>query len=135
MAAEAVVITGAAAVGPHGATLADLRAALEGGETLARAADPGEFGVAGGSRLAALVPELDWTRWIPPAALRRMSHSSRLFVAAGRDAVADAGLAVDLVEGTPRPLPDARVALSLNLAFGGTNTALVFRSADGGDGR
>ena len=47
----------------------------------------------------------------------------------------DPGLAVDLVEGTPRPLPGARVALSINLAFGGTNTALVFRSADGGDGR
>ena len=33
---------------------------------------------------------------------------------------------VRLVAGRPLPLPEARVALSLNLAFGGCNAALVF---------
>lgn len=37
----------------------------------------------------------------------------------------DPELPVDLVRGAPRPCPVARVALSTNLAFGGTNTALV----------
>jgi 3-oxoacyl-[acyl-carrier-protein] synthase II len=90
--AEDVVITGAAALGPHGAGLDELRAALEGGETLARPIDAAEFGVPGGACRAGLVPELDWTRWIAPAAARRMSHSSRLLVAAGRCALSDAGL-------------------------------------------
>jgi 3-oxoacyl-[acyl-carrier-protein] synthase II len=38
---------------------------------------------------------------------------------------ADPALGIDLVR-APRPLPGARAALSINLAFGGTNTALVF---------
>jgi 3-oxoacyl-[acyl-carrier-protein] synthase II len=46
----------------------------------------------------------------------------------------DPALAVDLVEREPRRLARARVALSLNLAFGGTNAALVFVAAGAGDG-
>jgi 3-oxoacyl-[acyl-carrier-protein] synthase II len=43
----------------------------------------------------------------------------------------DPAAAVDLVLGAPRPIPHARAALSLNLAFGGANAALVFRLLDG----
>jgi 3-oxoacyl-[acyl-carrier-protein] synthase II len=42
----------------------------------------------------------------------------------------DPALGVDLVTGAPRPVPDARVALSTNLAFGGANAAAVFRKAE-----
>jgi 3-oxoacyl-[acyl-carrier-protein] synthase II len=45
----------------------------------------------------------------------------------------DPAAAVDLVLGTARPLARAQVALSLNLAFGGANAALVFaRGAEEG---
>ncbi|MFN7942883.1 MAG: beta-ketoacyl-[acyl-carrier-protein] synthase family protein [Thermoanaerobaculia bacterium] len=39
----------------------------------------------------------------------------------------DPRAAVDLVVGGPRPLPGARVALSTNFAFGGSNAAAIFR--------
>ena len=39
---------------------------------------------------------------------------------------------VRLVAGGPLRLPEARVALSLNLAFGGCNAALVFTRWEGG---
>lgn len=42
---------------------------------------------------------------------------------------ADASIALDLVLGAPRRLPGARAALSISLAFGGANAALVFRGA------
>jgi 3-oxoacyl-[acyl-carrier-protein] synthase II len=42
----------------------------------------------------------------------------------------DAGLALDLVLGRPRPLRRASCALSTSLAFGGANAALVFRRAE-----
>ena len=41
----------------------------------------------------------------------------------------DPALGLDLVTGSPRPLPGARYALSTNLAFGGTNAAIVLGSA------
>jgi 3-oxoacyl-[acyl-carrier-protein] synthase II len=41
----------------------------------------------------------------------------------------DPALGLDLVTGTVRPLPGARFALSTNLAFGGTNAAVVLGSA------
>ncbi len=37
----------------------------------------------------------------------------------------DPALGLDLVTGSPRPLPGARFALSTNLAFGGTNAAVI----------
>ena len=42
----------------------------------------------------------------------------------------DAEIGLDLVIGTPRALPHARFAASLNLAFGGANAALVLARAD-----
>jgi 3-oxoacyl-[acyl-carrier-protein] synthase II len=39
----------------------------------------------------------------------------------------DPGIPLDLVLGIPRRLDDARCAISISLAFGGTNAALVFR--------
>jgi 3-oxoacyl-(acyl-carrier-protein) synthase len=41
------------------------------------------------------------------------------------EGVVDPAFGLDLVTGAPRPLPDARHALSTNLAFGGTNAAVV----------
>lgn len=41
------------------------------------------------------------------------------------DGAVDRELGVDLVVGAPRPLPEARRALSTNLAFGGANAACV----------
>lgn len=38
----------------------------------------------------------------------------------------DPALPVDVVRGAPRPLPEARVAISSSLGFGGANVALVF---------
>jgi 3-oxoacyl-[acyl-carrier-protein] synthase II len=42
----------------------------------------------------------------------------------------DPELGLDLVIGTPRALPNARFAASLNLAFGGANAALVLARAE-----
>jgi 3-oxoacyl-[acyl-carrier-protein] synthase II len=42
----------------------------------------------------------------------------------------DARLGLDLVLGRPRPLTRAACAISTNLAFGGANSALVFRRAE-----
>lgn len=41
----------------------------------------------------------------------------------------DPSIALDIVVGGPRPLPDARTALSVNLAFGGANAAVVLEKA------
>lgn len=46
------------------------------------------------------------------------------------DGVADPALGVDLVLGTPRAVPEARRALSTNLAFGGANAACVLLHAE-----
>lgn len=40
----------------------------------------------------------------------------------------DPAMGLDLVTGRPRPLPGARFALSTNLAFGGTNAAVILGS-------
>ena len=37
----------------------------------------------------------------------------------------DPAMGLDLVTGRPRPVPGARFALSTNLAFGGTNAAII----------
>lgn len=55
----------------------------------------------GGSRLAALTTGLDLSRWLKPAAARRMSQPSRLAVAAAKMALEDAGLELDGTEDPP----------------------------------
>ncbi len=47
------------------------------------------------------------------------------------DDPADPALAVDLVTGAPRPLADAAAGLSLSLAFGGANAAVVLVAVPG----
>ena len=47
------------------------------------------------------------------------------------DEAVDPDTPVELVRGGPRPLPGARAALSLNLAFGGANAALVLTTWTG----
>lgn len=92
MRAEAVV-TGLGTIGPCG----------QGREALARALLAGKPAVAEvdrragvhretGARLAGLVRDRDLSRWIAPAAGRRMCFPSKLAVAAARMALAEAGL-------------------------------------------
>jgi len=87
------VITGLGTIGPCGHGREALAAALAAGRPVATEVDRGAgLHREGGARLAALVGERDLSRWIPPAAARRMSFSSKLAVAAARMALADAGL-------------------------------------------
>ena len=110
----AAVITGLGVVGPHGIGTASLEAALLAGRPLATEIDRSEgYHEHDSSRLAALVPKLDVTPWLPPAEARRLSVPSRFAVVAARMALADAGIAA--VDGR-------RVAVVLATAFG----ALLF---------
>ena len=109
-----VVVTGLGAVGPHGIGRASLQQALLAGRPLASEIDRSDgYHAADSSRLAALVPKLDLTRWLPPAEARRLSVPSRFSVAAARMALEDAGMA---------SLEGRRVAVVLATAFG----ALLF---------
>ena len=110
----AAVVTGLGSVGPHGIGTASLEAALLAGRPLATEIDRSEgYHEHDSSRLAALVPKLDVTSWLPPAEARRLSVPSRFAVVAARMALADAGIAA--VDGR-------RVAVVLATAFG----ALLF---------
>ncbi len=120
--AEAV-ITGLGTIGPGG----------QGRETLARTLLAGRPAVtevdrgAGlhretGARLAALVRDRDLSRFITPAAGRRMSFPSRLAVAAGRMALDEAGLGTTDAGG-------GRVGVYLATTFGpGLFTELLLRA-------
>jgi len=111
---EPVVLTGLGTVGPHGIGRDALRSALAAGRPLATAMDRSAgYHAAESSRLAALVPQADLGRWLPPAEARRLSMPSRFAVAAARMAVEDAGLA---------GFEGRRVAVVLATAFG----ALLF---------
>jgi len=111
---RAVVITGLGVIGPQGVGRVPLQDALLAGRPLASPIDRSEgYHAAESSRLAALVPTLDLTRWLPPSEARRMSVPSRFAVAAARMALADAGI---------ESLGDRRVAVVLASAFG----ALLF---------
>jgi len=111
---DAVVVTGLGAVGPHGIGRESLTQALSAGRPLVSTMDRSDgYHAADSSRLAALVPKIDLTRWVPPAEARRLSMPSRFAVAASRMAVEDAGL---------ESLEGRRVAIVLATAFG----ALLF---------
>jgi 3-oxoacyl-[acyl-carrier-protein] synthase II len=106
----AAVVTGLGVVGPHGIGRASLESALLAGRPLASEIDRSAgYHAAGSSRLAALVPQLDLARWLPPAEARRLSVPSRFAVAAARMALEDAGIA---------SLERRRVAVVLATAFG-----------------
>jgi 3-oxoacyl-[acyl-carrier-protein] synthase II len=116
------VVTGLGTIGPFG----------QGREALARALLLGKPAVAEvdrrpgvhqetGARLAALVRERDVSRWIAPAAGRRMSLPSKLAVAAARMALTEAGL--DATDSGA-----SRVGIYLSTTFGaGQFTELLLR--------
>jgi len=111
---EPVVVTGLGVVGPHGIGRAALAQALLTGWPLAAAMDRSAgYHASESSRLAALVPKSDLSRWLPPAEARRLSMPSRFAVAASRMAIEDAALT---------SLEGRRVAIVLATAFG----ALLF---------
>lgn len=110
----AAVVTGLGVVGAHGIGRASLEEALLAGRPLASTIDRSAgYHAADSSRLAALVPPLDLTRFLPPAEARRLSVPSRFAVVAARMALTDAGLS---------SLDGRRVAVVLATAFG----ALLF---------
>jgi 3-oxoacyl-[acyl-carrier-protein] synthase II len=91
-----VAVTGLGTIGPCGHGREALATALAAGKPVAAEVDRSAgLHREGGARLAALVVERDVSRWVPPAAARRMSFPSKLAVAAARMALADAGVAGD----------------------------------------
>ena len=104
MSGSSVVATGLGAIGPWGMGRDALAGALAAGRPLTS-----EIGGTGASRLAALVPEIDVTRWLPAASSRRLGRPSRWAVAAARMALEDAGLA---------SLEGRRVTVVLATSFG-----------------
>ena len=108
MSPHAVVATGIGAIGPWGGGVEGLARALAAGRPLGVEID-GEGRDDRASRLAALVPDVDLSRWLPPASARRLGRPSRWAVAAARIALEDAGLP---------SLDGARVAVILATSFG-----------------
>jgi 3-oxoacyl-[acyl-carrier-protein] synthase II len=94
---DAVVVSGLGTVGAHGAGRDGLAEALRLGATALSEVGAAEGGLArpDGARLAALATGVDLSRWLKPAAARRMSGPSKLAVAAARMALEDAGLGPD----------------------------------------
>ena len=121
MRAEAV-ITGLGTIGPHGHGSAALAEALSAGTPLSTEVDRGDgLHRENGARLAGLVTARDLSRWVPPAAARRMSFPSKLTVAAARMALAEAG-----VDATAAGGP--RVGIYLATTFGsGHSTERLLR--------
>ena len=121
MGAETVV-TGLGTIGPCGHGRETLAAALRAGKPAVTEVDRGAgLHRESGSRLAALVRERDVSRWIAPAAARRMSFPSKLAVAAARMAMAEAGIG-DAEAGGPR------VGVYLSTTFGaGQFTELLLK--------
>jgi len=106
------VITGLGTIGPCGHGREALAAALAAGRPVVAEVDRGAgLHLAGGARLAALVGERDVSRWVHPAAARRMSFPSKLVVAAARMAMAEAGVGEQEAFGP-------RVGIYLSTAFG-----------------
>ncbi|HEV8337877.1 MAG TPA: beta-ketoacyl synthase N-terminal-like domain-containing protein [Candidatus Polarisedimenticolia bacterium] len=106
------VVTGLGTIGPYGFGREALAKALAAGKPVASEVDRGGgWHREGGSRLAALIREPDLSRWIPPAAARRMSFPSKLAVAAGKMALPDAGIETVASEG-------GRAGVYLATAFG-----------------
>jgi 3-oxoacyl-[acyl-carrier-protein] synthase II len=106
------VVTGLGTIGPCGHGRERLAAALRAGKPAVTEVDRGAgLHRESGSRLAALVRERDVSKWIAPAAARRMSFPSKLAVATARMAMAEAGIG-DAEAGGPR------VGVYLSTTFG-----------------
>ncbi len=116
------VITGLGTIGPCGHGREALAAALAVGKPVVTEVDRGAgMHRGGGARLAALVRERDLSRWVPPAAARRMSFPSKLAVAAARMALAEAGIGAT-------GAGDPRVGVYLATTFGsGLSTERLLR--------
>jgi 3-oxoacyl-(acyl-carrier-protein) synthase len=107
---NSAVITGIGIVGPHGIGRVALGAAFAAGRPIATEVDRSEgYHRHGGSRLAALVPKVDLSRWLPPAQARRLGSPSRWTVAAARMGLEEAGI---------DSLAERRTAVTLATAFG-----------------
>ncbi len=110
-----VVVTGLGAIGAFGAGREALAAGLRAGAPrLSPVERPPGYHRSQSARTAALVTERDFTRWIPPAAARRMGLPSRFAVAASMMALEDGGLP----RGQVTPELAARGAVCLGTAFG-----------------
>jgi 3-oxoacyl-(acyl-carrier-protein) synthase len=116
------VITGLGTIGCYGHGREALAAALTEGRPVVSEVDLGAgLHREGGARLAALLGERDVSRWVPPAAARRMSILSKLVVAAARMALAEAGISA-AKDGSPR------VGVYLSTTFGsGLSTESLLR--------
>jgi 3-oxoacyl-[acyl-carrier-protein] synthase II len=116
------VVTGLGTIGPCGHGREALAAALAVGKPAVAEVDRGAgLHREGGARLAALVGKRDLSRWIAPAAARRMSFPSKLAVAAARMALAEAGIGATEAGGP-------RVGVYLSTTFGsGLFTELLLR--------
>jgi 3-oxoacyl-[acyl-carrier-protein] synthase II len=120
---SAVWITGLGVVSAVGHSAQDFWAALSAGRT----------GVAhdvGARRVVAEVHDFDARAWISAASLRRMDRLSRMMVAAGAMALADAGLAPG------RDVAPERVGLALGTSLGNISETVDFlaRIKDRGPG-
>jgi len=115
-------VTGLGTIGPCGHGREALAAALAVGKPAVAEVDRGAgLHREGGARTAALVGERDLSRFIAPAAARRMSFPSKLAVAAARMALAEAGIGATEAGGP-------RVGVYLSTTFGsGQFTELLLR--------
>lgn len=99
---SSIAVTGLGAVHACGCGRQALVSALRESTTHWSSVDrSGGYHRPGGSRLAALTADLDLSRWLSPAAARRMSRPSRLAVAAAQMAIEDTGLELDGTEDPP----------------------------------
>ena len=121
-----VVVTGAGLVGAWGLGLEPLAAALAAGEPLAEPVGRGTAASAPprpgrGIEVAARVPPgLALEPWLSRREGRRMSPPSRFAVAAGRMALAEAGLPVRPAPGPPA-VPDPALGVVLATAYGASS--------------
>lgn len=99
---SSVAVTGFGAVHACGCGRQDLASALRESAPRWSSVDRSAgYHRPGGARLAALTTDIDLSRWLSPAAARRMSRPSRLAVAAAKMALEDAGLELDGKEDPP----------------------------------
>ena len=107
------VITGLGTVSALGIGAGELRAAVErgGGPLVSEVDRSAGHHLEGSATSAAVVPLVDFKRWIPPMVARRMSRSSRYAVIAARSALEQAGLAITSER-------DPLLAVAVSSAFG-----------------
>lgn len=122
MSGRPVVITGIGVIAGASAGIEPFAAALAGGTVPLRAVDAASpHHRLGSASQALLVDEVDLSRWVAPAAARRLSRPSVFGVAAARQALADAGLG---------EVRGPRTAVVMATAFGAiASTEQIVRTA------